>query len=78
MENFTLFRVVKVVNPATGEESTKLRVVSSVGKEYNVLTDMPLETIKANKADLLTKIVIKDGQYGAYALFRKSEVLEEF
>ena len=75
---FTKFIRVKVLNPNTQEESIKLRVVSSDNKEYDVLTDMPLEDIKTNRDSLLTKIIIKEGPYKPFAVFRLSEILEEF
>jgi hypothetical protein len=75
---FIKFRVVKVVNPNTQEESTKLRAVTVDNKEFNILTDMPLDAIKADRNALLAKIIIKEGPYGQFGVFRMSEVLEEF
>lgn len=75
---FTKFRVVKVINPNTQEESTKLRAVTVDGKEFNILTDMPLADIKEQRDTLLARIIIKEGQYGQFGVFRMSEILEEF
>ena len=75
---FTKFRVVKVINPNTQEESTKLRAVTTDNKEFNILTDMPLDAIKADREALLAKIIIKEGPFGQFGVFRQSEILEEF
>jgi hypothetical protein len=75
---FKNFRVVKVMNPSTKEESIKLRAVTTDNKEFNILTDMPLDAIKADRNALLAKIIIKEGPYGQFGVFRMSEILEEF
>ncbi len=75
---FTKFRVVRVINPNTKEESTKLRAVTEDGKEFNILTDMPLADIKEQRDTLLAKIIIKEGPFGQFGVFRMSEILEEF
>lgn len=78
MPKFVKFMKVRVINPNTQESSEKLRVVNSEGMEYDVLTDMPIEDIKANRDSLLEKVIIKNGSFKPFAVFRMSEILEEF
>jgi hypothetical protein len=78
MATFTGFKMVQVTNPNTQEVSKKLRVVSSLGEEFDLLTDVTVEDIKADRATFLSKVIIKQGPFKPYALFRNSEVLEEF
>jgi len=78
MATFTGFKMVQVTNPNTQEVSKKLRVVSSLGEEFDLLTDVSVDDIKADRAAFLGKVIIKQGPFKPYALFRNSEVLEEF
>jgi hypothetical protein len=76
--NFVGFLLVEVTNPNTGEVKKKLRVKSETGLEYNFLTEMSVEEVKAQKTELLSKIVLGEGPFGKFAMVRKSVVLEEF
>ena len=78
MATFTGFKMVQVTNPNTQEVSKKLRVVSSLGEEFDLLTDVSVADIKADRATFLSKVIIKQGPFKPYALFRNSEVWEEF
>ena len=78
MATFTGFKMVQVTNPNTSEVSKKLRVVNSNSEEFDLLTDLTVEAIKADRANILAKIIIKQGPFRPFAVIRQSEVLEEF
>jgi len=77
MSQFTSIRRVQATNPNTGEMVEKLQVVHKDGHAYTLLTDLTVEQIKADKPALLEKVVLREGEYGTYAMFTRVTILEE-
>ena len=78
MSKFISFRKVEVTNPTNGELVTKLHVVHADGHSYTLLTDLSVDEIKAQRAELLSKVVLCDGEFGTYAMFTRATIKEEF
>lgn len=77
MSQFISIRRVEATNPNTGAIVQKLQVVHKDGHAYTLLTDLTVDEIKADKAALLEKVVLRDGEFGAYAMFSRVKILEE-
>ena len=75
---FIKFKLVEVTNPNTGETKTKIRVVHKDGHEYTLLTDKSVEEMKSERETLLSQIVLREGEYGTYAVFSTAKTIEEF
>ena len=76
------FLLQEVANPNTGEQSKRLAVKFNNGKVirlYNGDTtiDDTIKAIKADKAEHIKRVVVRDGEFGEYCVFTKAVTIEE-
>ena len=72
------FKLVEVTNPESGEVKEKIKVVFDNCQEYFFLTNKSVEEIKASRSEVLSKITIREGDYGKYCIESKATLKEEF
>lgn len=72
----------EVVNPNTSEQTIRLAVKFDNGKVLRMFLgddsiDDTITLIKADRASYIAKVVVRDGEYGEYAMFSRAVTLEE-
>lgn len=77
------FKKIEVVNPTSGVVSTKVNVVFDNGVDMNLLgrdmtTDELIAHIKLDRQAALDQVVVRNGQYGQFAVLSQAKTLEEF
>ena len=66
---------VKAVNPETAEVIEGFRAVCDNGRELKVLNTLDELKAAGKPSEVLSKLVVINGQYGDYCQLRKYEVL---
>ena len=72
------FSLVEATNPNTGDITKKIRVKFDNASSYNLLADLTVEEIKKDRDNILSKVELRDGEFGKYAVISRVTVLEQF
>ena len=72
------FSLVEATNPKTGDITKKIRVKFDNASSYNLLTDLTVEEIKKDRDAILSKVELREGEFGKYAVISRVTVLKQF
>ena len=67
---------VEAANPNTGEVKVGYRAVTDTGKEIKIANTVEELKAAGTPTEILSQLVVVDGQYGMFAQLRKYKVLE--